>query len=560
MTGLVNFRGWRARMFAVALVALLMGAPMLSPRSALAHPLGNFTTNRYARIEVYRDAIHLHYVLDLAEIPTVQLTSQADRDGDDALSSGELDAYAAALGGTLPAKLSLTLGGMALELALAEHRAELLPGEGGLKITHLAFVYTAYTAPVASSGALTVAFEDGNYADRTGWKEVVVRPSEGANVKVAPALLVDASDALRSYPAETLKSAPNVREVAFTWEPGTGAPSPIEARAVAGGSGRASSGFAGLLERDLSATVFPLMLLAAFGFGMIHALGPGHGKSVVAAYLAGSKGSPRHAVALGLTVTATHTSTVYLIGFTTLSASAFFAPDTLYLYLGVAAGLSIVLMGTVLMLGRLRRLGARGAGDGSHRHGLFGKAHSHLPNAVQSVAPSRAVLRAGQPVWATSAAWAGSGHGHPHGAHEHGHDHPHDHDHSHGPANVHTGAETSAGETKQSWRGLLTLGVIGGMLPCPSAIIVMLAAVANGQVLYGMLLIVAFSAGLAGVLTAIGLALVLGKRIGEHSRIRTVLARPMVARVGTALPVLSAAGVTIAGLAITYQAFQQPGL
>jgi len=370
---------------------------------------------------------------------------------------------------------------------------------------------------------LSVAFEDRNYADRAGWREIVVRPSEGAQAQVDAKLLVDASDALRSYPAETLRSAPDVSQVTFTWVGGTGANAPASAVIQVAAKTRNNSGFAKLLDHDISATVFPLLLLAAFGFGMLHALGPGHGKSVVGAYLVGSKGTPRHAIALGLTVTATHTSTVYLLGFVTLYLGNYLAPDRLYLYLGVAAGASIVLMGLSLFVGRISRLRGPGTDDGAHKHGMFGKTHSHMPTVAQAA-----------------------------------HDHPHEHEHE---EHAHDqGRPKEADDSRVTWRSLLSLGVIGGMLPCPSAIIVMLAAIASGRVLFGMLLIVAFSAGLAAVLTAIGLALVFGKRLGERSRLRGALQRPVFARLVSALPVLSAAGITLAGLAITYQAFQQNGL
>lgn len=508
----------------LAIVSLAALSPLLNFRTAAAHPLGNFTVNRYARIELYRDAIDVHYVLDLAEIPTFQALSEIDTDRDGAASQSELDAYAARLASSLPREMTLSIDGRRLELVPIEREISQATGQADLQTMRIAFVYRA--DGLGNDGRnVTVSFEDRNYADRAGWREVVVRPSEGAQVKVDPALLVDVSDSLRAYPADTLRSAPDTNGATLAWQSGTGASAPAAAVERGSSAVRSPSGFAKLLDRDLSTAVFPLLLLAAFGFGMLHALGPGHGKSVVGAYLVGSKGTPRHAVALGLTVTATHTSSVYLLGFVTLYAGHFLAPDRLYVYLGVTAGASIVAMGLALFAGRIVRLRRIPPEGGAHRHGLFAPAHSHLPAALEH--------------------------------HDHEPEAVHQHPHPEGEPGDHP-RETDA--SRASWRSVLTLGVIGGMLPCPSAIIVMLAAIANGQVLYGMLLIVAFSAGLAGVLTTIGLVLVLGKRLGERSRIRTTLERPGFARIVAALPVLSAAGITLAGLAITYQAFQQPGL
>ena len=263
-----------------------------------------------------------------------------------------------------------------------------------------------------------------------------------------------------------------------------------------------------------------LSFLAAFGFGALHALGPGHGKTVVAAYLVGSKGTPKDAVALGLTVTATHTSTVYLLGFITLSASAFILPETVYLYLGVASGVVVVLMGGTLLANRLWRA-YRPTDESGHRHGLFGQAHSHLPEA----------------------------HTHDHEPHVHGADEAH----PHAPEVAQTGGKVSR-------RGLLTLGVAGGMLPCPSAIVVMLTAISLGQVVFGMLLIVAFSLGLATVLTTIGIALTAGKRLTRRFGATALFERPGFSRAAAALPLVSALGITLAGLAITYQSWNQPGI
>ena len=254
-----------------------------------------------------------------------------------------------------------------------------------------------------------------------------------------------------------------------------------------------------------------LSLLIAFAFGAQHALGPGHGKTMVAAYLVGSKGTPKHAIALGLTVTATHTSTVYLLGLVTLVAAAWITPETVYLWMGVAAGVMVMGFGIVLVIQRLLSMRRPRIETGEHRHGIFGKAHSHAPAA--------------------------------HEEHAHVHEHAHDeHPHPHEPET--TGAVT--------WRSLLSLGVLGGLLPCPSAVVVMVAAISQGQVLLGMLLIVAFSLGLAGVLMALGVSLVLGRKI--PARQRRIFQHPLVARAVTAMPVISAVIVTVVGLGLTYQA------
>ncbi|MEO6398217.1 MAG: sulfite exporter TauE/SafE family protein [Tepidiformaceae bacterium] len=514
-----------ARILAVALAAVIASLPLLPQGTAYAHPLGNFTINRYARLEIYRDAVQIHYVVDMAEIPTFQLIGEIDSDGDGRASQAELDGYAAKERETLAKNFVLSVGGKRVEPKAVETSVQLLPGQGGLQTTRLAVVYDART-PEGLAGSTEITFKDGNFAERAGWKEIVVRPSDGAVVGVDQRLTVDSSDALRNYPAETLKAAPDVREAAFTWTVGSGETAPATATLQKVSGGRATSGFAGLLHHDRSLGIILLSLMAAFGFGALHALGPGHGKTVVAAYLVGSKGTPRHAVALGLTVTATHTSTVYLLGFITLSASAFILPETLYLYLGVASGAMVVLMGGTLLANRLWRA-YRPSNESAHRHGLFGKAHSHLPEA----------------------------HEHDDGPHEHADGGMHEHPHV--AASVVT---TKNAKGSVTWRSLLTLGVAGGLLPCPSAIVVMLTAISLGQVFFGMLLIVAFSLGLATVLTTIGIALTAGKRLTGRFGGSKLAASPGFRRAATALPLISALGITLAGLAITYQSWNQPGL
>lgn len=502
----------RLRLTTVAAVVVLAAALLaLGPRAAAhAHPLGNFTINRYARIEVYGNALRVVYVLDYAEIPTFQLQETIDTDGDGAMSVAELDRHRAVAAGEHAAAMELTLDGRPVSLALVDSLGLVSPGQGGLNVLRETFVYQA---DVSNRATGTVSYADHNFEGRAGWREIVVRPAPGTDAWVDPALLPDRSDELRSYPTDSLSSAPEMTGVQFEWTPGTGPQAPDGAEIASVATGRSNSGFASLLERHQSLGIIVLSMLAAFGFGALHALGPGHGKTVVAAYLVGSRGTARHAIALGATVTATHTATVYILGLVTLTLSEFIVPERLYLYLGVASGAMVVAMGLALFVSRVRPRHRDDAVRGTHRHGFFGRAHSH---GHESEHRERTIRDATQ-----------------------------DQDH-HGPA--------------VSWRGLLTLGVSGGLLPCPSAIVVMLAAISIGQIAFGMLLIVAFSLGLAGVLSAVGIALVFGKRLSEKSDFVRRIHRPGMARAVAFLPLLSAAGVTLAGALITFQAWNQPGL
>jgi ABC-type nickel/cobalt efflux system permease component RcnA len=250
----------------------------------------------------------------------------------------------------------------------------------------------------------------------------------------------------------------------------------------------------------------PGFLLFALGaavvLGAAHALQPGHGKTIVAAYLVGSRGTAWQALVLGATVTATHTAGVYALGLATIFLSQYVVPERLYPILEVVSGGLVLGLGGWLLVKRLLAV---------VQHRRLAHAHEHHDHAHEHA-----------------------------GGHDHGHDHDHGHGHGHGHA--HAGAT--------SWRGLLALGVSGGLLPCPEALMVLLITIAAHQVLFGLALIVAFSLGLAGVLVSFGLLLVYARglfgRLDLHTR--------LVPRV---LPVASALVIVVAGSLITAQALPQ---
>jgi ABC-type nickel/cobalt efflux system permease component RcnA len=266
---------------------------------------------------------------------------------------------------------------------------------------------------------------------------------------------------------------------------------------------------------NLDPLPFTLALLAAFGWGAAHALTPGHGKTIVAAYLVGSRGTTRHALFLGLTTTLTHTLGVFLLGLITLFASEFILPEQLYPWLGLISGALVVALGLSLFRGYLRYL-------------LQPEGHE------------------------------------PH-SHDHDHDHTHPHDHTHHHDHGHSHLPPGADGSTISWAGLLALGVSGGLIPCPSALIVMLSAIALQRIGFGLLLIIAFSLGLAGTLTAIGILWVQARRFLERQRLASPLFSPplrggWVSWLRYGLPAASALLITMIGLGITVQAFMQTGL
>jgi ABC-type nickel/cobalt efflux system permease component RcnA len=429
----------------LALAALaLTAASLVAPALASAHPLGNFTINRFSRVEVSGPRLYVRYVLDLAEIPTYQ--------------AGRIDANAYAR--RIAANARLTVDGhptklVPLHTALAHPR-----GAAGLRTTRLEVILAG---PILN-GRVPVSYHDNNYTDRIGWKEVVVGSS-------TPSV----SHELRAYPKSLLQSPPDVTSAQAVLAPRTGPDVPprlSDGSSLQAPDRVADTGFASLVGRShLSVLVILASLAAAVFWGAAHALSPGHGKTIITAYLVGQRGTPRHAALLGLIVTITHTIGVFTLGVVTLALSQFIVPDRLYPWLNLASGLLVVGIGAAVLRARLRRR--------RHRH-----------------------------------------------------DHHHHHHH-------HT-------EEGPSFRSLLAVGVSGGLLPCPSALVVLLAAISLHRIAFGLLLILAFSAGLALSITGIGLIAVTARKAFRRMSFDGRLIR--------LLPAASALVILAAGLAMTVRA------
>jgi len=515
---------------ALALLALFFFLPGL-PVSTFAHPLGNFTINHFTRLEVGARSVRVHYVIDMAEIPTFQELPSINADGDSGTPSAtELDAYAQRAARDYIKGLRLTVDGAPVPLTLAGTQIALPAGQGGLPTLRLECDYTGELPQGAAGGARRLNFADSNYEGRIGWHEIAVSPADGVNIFNSSAFGNSLSNELREYPESMLAAPLNERaaELSFT----TGAP-PADAKPLVTREGGkvapARDRLAELIAvKDLTLGVALAGLLLAALLGGFHALSPGHGKTIVAAYLIGARGTAKHAAFLGLTVTITHTAGVFALGIVTLFAAQYVVPETLYPILGFISGAIVVAIGLSLFV---QRVGAV-FGYLPHAHGQHSHADAYAPHS----------------------------HGHAHGSHSHDeheglHDHPHVGEtnlvHSHGGSeHSHLPPGTDGGPV--TWRSLLALGVSGGLLPCPSALVVLLSAISFQRVGYGLLLVVSFSIGLASVLTGIGLLFVYARRWME----RPLSSTGVLVRV---LPALSAFAITCAGLFICYQAIGEAG-
>lgn len=486
---------------------------MASAPELFAHPLGNFSINQYSRLEVSKDEIRIRQVLDLAEIPTFQESNIIDTDKDGTMSGDELQAYADAISPGYIEKLLVTVNGSRLELRSANVIAVTEIGAAGLPTLKIKWDLIADVA--AKENVNRVTFRNDNYSERLGWREIVVNRIDGVEVFDSTAYGSGATDELRLYPDESLSSPLSERAAEFSFAGGS---LPQNARPLQNRDGHITASvtrdrFAELIDvPEITPAIALFGLLLAFGLGAFHAMSPGHGKAVVGAYLVGSRGTPKHAAFLGLTVTITHTLGVFVLGILTIFASNYILPEKIMPFLGFFSGLIVLYIGLTMFKTRLfAALGMNG-----HEHSHDGHSHSHdHPQGGDHH------------------------HSHDHGGHSHSHDHDaltHTHDghtHSHLPPE------------EISWKSLLALGVSGGLLPCPSALVLMLSAINLNRVGYGIILTLAFSIGLASTLTIVGLLFLYGGRLFNGTRLQHN-------RVIKALPVFSAFVIACLGAMICY--------
>ncbi len=535
---------------------LVVGAP----RNLFAHPMGNFSISHYAAIHIERGNVEVRYFVDMAEIPTyqeIQRTGIVAQEGDSSLAP-----YLVLQSSVLSGGLVLEIDGRQVELHPVDHSVLFTPGAGGLPTMKLGFVYRAQIENIPAGAAHRVLYQDKNFAGHSGWKEIVITQGDGVSLSSSTAPATDRSAQLSNYPTDLLNSPPQDLEAnaAFSLSPMVpivqNSSSPVAAplRAVAPGPSTArkaansemsiapvqmevADGRKGSAEVQALPAAAPIQLqankqmtprnrftelvsarnmsfwfllsaaLIAAGLGALHALEPGHGKTIVAAYLVGSRGTPRHAVLLGLIVTAAHTAGVYLLGVITLYASRWIVPEQLYPWLGITSGLTIAGLAAYLFL----RAWTGESADHGHNPG---ESHSHWFASLV------------KPRVADSVNAAVS-------------------------ANDSSGTENCAAGVPL--RQLLTLGITGGMVPCPAALVVLLSALSLHRVGLGLFLIVAFSLGLAAVLIVIGLLMVSARQFMSRWKGNGRFAKRW-------LPVFSSGAMLVLGLGIAGQALVSTGI
>jgi len=572
-------------------LAVLALAPLAARADTVASLLGNFTVNQYCGLRLSTAAVDVHYAVVFGQLPALRELHLADADGDGVTTQAERDAYIERLAPGFAEGLKLVVDGSPVSLH-ARHWTSSLPTEQGGFSLRLDVDFSGLLPAAPTDARHTLTFTNQNYSGQIGWNEITVQAPPSIAVFDTDAFSTSLTAGLTAAVRELPSTGPLAeRSVHLSFVQGSAPPGAKVLPARAGTPPRAaplgaqdSSGngetlwlqrqtknLVGLISAPhVAPHVALLALIIALVLGAMHALSPGHGKTIVGAYLIGSRGTPRHALFLGVTVTVTHTVGVFVLGFATLVASRYIVPERLFPILSLVSGLLVLGMGVFLLAQRWRAAQAYDHHEASHSHAHADGHHDHHGHADHDHSDH---------------AHAHHGHSHhrhtheehTHAHHSHSHEHPHEHHgghdqfhqdparsvssrapgaaqgeaaaltHSHG-GSVHSHLPPGALADTVSWRSLLALGISGGLVPCPSAMVLLLAAVALNKTAYGLILVVAFSVGLATTLTLVGLTFLYAR-----NRFRTPAAS---SRWPQLLPVASAAAITLVGAVLSVGAVQ----
>ncbi|WP_435600553.1 nickel transporter [Streptomyces sp. C10-9-1] len=542
------------RAAATAVGALLAGAvlALLPAQTAQAHPLGNFTVSQYDGLVVSPGRLGVDHVEDLAEIPSAQERARIDTDGDDRLTESELTAWARIRCEAAARGARLVVAGDRAPVTAGAARAREQAGQAGLTTLR---VSCTLTAPIPRAEEIRFSYRPAQAATAAGWREITGR---------GDAMTLDGSDVpqesvsqrLRAYPDDLLSSPPRQETAGFTVRSGgpalaggrsEGDGSPV-ASVLPRGADRWAQALTGLVARhELTLGFAAFALAVALGLGALHALAPGHGKTMMAAAAtAGGRSSLRDVLALGASVTLTHTLGVFALGALITAGSA--AAPTVVSWLTVASGALVALAGALLVRRAWRRRHSQGHAhahghlhtdghahphahghahtDGhAHPHGQYGEGGDRHAGGAQTGPAEERVPAA--------AVHAAEGTRHPSATPAAPTGHAHSHVHSHLPP-------------APGLRGVVLMGLAGGLVPSPSAVVVLVGAAALGQAWFGFLLVLAYGAGLALTLAAAGFAVV---RLRDTTTRRLML-RPhgrLFALARRAAPLVSAAVVLVLG-------------
>jgi len=480
----------------VAVTVLALAGP------ATAHPLGNFTVNHLTRITSDRDRLALRYVLDLAEIPAFALDRSLDPHGTPAHAT--LERWAVAHAREIAPQLDLNVDGRDVALTPVASTVGTRPGAGGLPTVY----FTATFRAAIGAGAHTFTYRDRTEPGRLGWRDVIT------------GTVREPTDELRSYPSALIgsprtRTAIDARIDAAGRIAGVATLDATEAATAPSPSLARTDALSGALAKGASSPLIVIgALLLAIALGGLHALEPGHGKTLLAVSLVGARATPRQALILAAALTGVHTIGVLALGVIVLTMTHGIATERVYPWITLGSGIVVTIIGGRALAREIRR---RLPFEHAHVH-----AHPHAHPHV---------------------------HDHVHAAGD-GHDHVEDHDHVDDEA--HARAHAIPGTAPLTFRGAVIAAASGNIAPCPAALVVLIAAIALNRVGYGLALIVAFSIGLAAVLTVLGIAVVRSAA--------WLVARPQFDRVARFAPLCTAFVIATVGAVMVGQGFAAQGI
>jgi ABC-type nickel/cobalt efflux system permease component RcnA len=564
---------------AAAVLTTTCALALFSSPPASAHPLGNFTVNRYDGLVAAPGELRVHHVEDLAEIPATQAEPDIEKVG---MTAWARQRCADAARGS-----EVTVDGRTVGLTPNSSHARVRPGQAGLDTLR---VECRLTAPLPEDTSVALGFRGAGAESGPGWREITAR-GDRMTLTASDVPKESISRELTGYPGELLSSPADTKSASLRVRPGGPALAEAEQDTPASsvlprGADRWTRALDGLVSRqDLTVGFGALALVLAIFLGAMHALAPGHGKTLMAAVAAarGGRARMKDVLPLAASVTVTHTLGVVALGLLVTAGSA--AAPSVITWLGIASGALVIAAGATLVR-RAWHVRKHGLGHGhSHGHGHdhpHGHSHEHddhthphdhdhdhdheTGHEAAHAHERRPVLVAAHAHSAAEAPAPTPGHAHAH-SHQHEHEHGHHHEREHAPTrtpaptrsrglltHTHNGF-THTHSMAPTLRGTILLGFAGGLVPSPSAVVVLVGAAALGKAWFGLLLVVAYGVGLALTLTAAGFAVVrLGTGVTRVlDRQPRWMAHPLTVFVRRTAPLGSAVLVVLIGAGLVLQ-------
>ena len=447
-----------------------------TPVSIDAHPLGNFTINHLSEISLSGNTARVRYVLDMAEIPTYAVMRERDPSG--RMTPAELRAWAQSQAKSTASDLHLTIAGTELPLSVTDASARTRPGAGGLPTLYLVADYAAPLSQPANALKAAVTYRDGTFPGRLGWRDAIFAPQTEPTKE-----LTAYPNALLGSPRQTTQLTANLvpgKPAAVTASEGEAVAATNQTNAPSPGLARSNQLADMLVLGGKGPWFVVLTLIVAIGLGALHALEPGHGKTLLAVSLVGARATWSQAAILAASLTVAHTAGVLALGFAIILLKGTLVPENIYPWITLLSGVAVAIIGARAVQ---RQIQQRMPVAHAHAHG-HSDAHDHAHPHEH----------------------------HPHAAahaHDGGHAHGHAHDHSHDDE-AHARSHAIPGTAPLKFGPTVLAAMSGGVAPCPAALVVLFAAISQNVIAYGLVAIVFFSVGLASTLTGLGIGVVRG--------------------------------------------------